>query len=203
SRFRAWMPDDVDTRSLKLLVEGRRKLVNQTNKLTSRLSSQLKNYYPQALDWAGELNTRQACDFLEKWPTLESLQQSRPATIKKFFLSYGRPKTEEVDRRLAQIKEAVVLTNDGAVVLSAKMMVLALVGQIRLLIEAVEQYNDEIRRLFQQHPDRHLFESFKGAGPVLAPRLLAAMGADRDRWQSAADIQQLSGIAPVTRQSGK
>src|SRR5262249_41530381 len=71
------------------------------------------------------------------------------------------------------------------------------------LITTVEQYDDEIRRLFQQHPDRHLFESFKGAGPALAPRLLAAMGADRDRWQSAADIQQLSGIAPVTRQSGK
>src|SRR5262249_28019011 len=106
-------------------------------------------------------------------------------------------------KRLAQIKEAIALTNDGAVVLSAKMMVLALVAQIRPLITTVEQYDDEIRRLFQQHPDRHLFESFKGAGPALAPRLLAAMGADRDRWQSAADIQQLSGIAPVTRQSGK
>ena len=30
----------------------------------------LKQYFPQALDWVGKLDSRQACDFLEKWPTL-------------------------------------------------------------------------------------------------------------------------------------
>lgn len=202
-RFRAWVPEDADTRSLQLLVEGRRKLVNQMTKLTNRLTSHLKNYYPQSLEWAGELNTRQACDFLKRWPTLEALQQTRPATLKKFYLSYGRPRTSAVNERLEQIKQAVALTGDRAVVLAGSMMVQALVAQIRPLIVEVEKYDDEIQRLFQQHPDRLVFESFTGAGRVLAPRLLAAMGADRDRWQSAAQIQQLSGIAPVTVQSGK
>ena len=202
-RFRAWVAEDPDTRSLRLLVEGRRKLVNQMTKLTHRLTSHLKNYYPQALEWAGELDTRQACDFFIRWPTLEVLQQARPATLKKFYLSYGRPRTSAVTERLEQIKQEVPLTSDRAVVLGGSMMVKALVAQIRPLIVAVEEYDDEIRRLFQGHPDRLVFESFTGAGPVLAPRLLAAMGADRDRWQSAAEIQQLSGIAPVTEQSGK
>jgi transposase len=202
-RFRAWVAEDPDTRSLQLLVEGRRKLVNQMTKLTNRLTSHLKNYYPQALEWAGELNTRQACDFLKRWPTLDALQQTRPATLKKFYLSYGRPRTSALNERLEKIKQAVALTRDRAVVLAGSMMVQALVAQIRSLITEVEKYDDEIHRLFQQHPDRLVFESFTGAGRVLAPRLLAAMGADRDRWQSAAEIQQLSGIAPVTEQSGK
>ena len=48
-----------------------------------------------------------------------------------------------------------------------------------------------------------LFSSFPGADEVLAPRLLSAFCADRDRFASAEEIQQLSGIAPVTERSGK
>src|SRR5262249_11382022 len=62
-RFRQWVADDPETRSLRLLVEGRRKQVDEMTRLTNRLTSQLKSYYPQALEWAGELNSRQACDF--------------------------------------------------------------------------------------------------------------------------------------------
>ena len=37
----------------------------------------------------------------------------------------------------------------------------------------------------------------------MAPRLLAAFGTDRGRWHTAVEVQQLSGIAPVTEQSGQ
>jgi transposase len=47
-----------------------------------------------------------------------------------------------------------------------------------------------------------LFESFLGAGPTLAPRLLAAFGSDRSRFADAASLHQYSGIAPVTERSG-
>jgi len=51
--------------------------------------------------------------------------------------------------------------------------------------------------------DQALFASFPGAGPVCAPRLAAAFGTDRSRWQSATELQSHSGIAPVTERSGK
>jgi len=41
-----------------------------------------------------------------------------------------------------------------------------------------------------------------GAGPVYAPRLLTALGTDRSRWDSSADLLSHSGIAPVTEKSG-
>ena len=37
----------------------------------------------------------------------------------------------------------------------------------------------------------------------MGPRLLSAFGADRERFSAAADVQCISGIAPVTRRSGK
>ncbi len=53
------------------------------------------------------------------------------------------------------------------------------------------------------HPDGFIFSSLPGAGPVFAPRLLAAFGADRDRFATARELQQYTGIAPVTERSGK
>lgn len=201
-RFRPWVPDDPDTRSLQLLVRGRRKLVDDLKQLTNQVRSQLKSYYPQALKWAGNLETPQACEFLQQWPTLEALQGARVSRLRKFYSKYGKPAPETIDRRIEKIKAAVPLTRDRAAVLGGSMMVRALAAQIRPLIAAIDQFDDEIERLFRKHPDRPVFESFPGAGAVYAPRLLAVFGADRERWESSAEVQMASGIAPVTEQSG-
>lgn len=202
-RFRTWAPGDAQTRTLQLLTEGRRKLVEDMTARTNQLTSVLKTYYPQALEWAGNLGSEQACAFFEKWPTLVELQKSRPFRIRQFYEKYGRPSREALNERVDQIQKAQPLISDGPVVMANVMMVQALVTQIRPIRLAIEKYDHEIERVFQQHPDRVVFESFPGAGKVLAPRLLAAFGADRDRFQTALEVQEFSGIAPVTERSGK
>jgi transposase len=202
-RFRAWKPDDADTRSLQLLTENRRQLVNQKTALTNQLTSLLKTYYPQALELAGALDSLQACDFLKRWPTLEALQQARAGQIRQLYREHGRPSSEQLDRRLEQIRQARPLTRDPAALLSGSMMVQVLVEQLRPLLAAIERFDRQIAVIFGKHPDRPLFDLLPGAGAVLAPRLVAAFGTDRDRFQSAQQAQQLFGIAPVTEQSGK
>jgi transposase len=202
-RFRVWKPDDADTRSLQLLTENRRQLVNQKTALTNQLTSLLKTYYPQALELAGALDNLQACDFLKQWPTLEALQQARAGQIRQLYREHGRPSSEQLDQRLEQIRQARPLTTDPAALLSGSMMVQVLVEQLRPLLAAIERFDRQIAVIFGKHPDRPLFDSVPGAGAVLAPRLVAAFGTDRDRFQSAQQAQQLFGIAPVTEQSGK
>ena len=202
-RFRAWAPGDEQTRSLQLLTEARRKFVDDMTALTNQVTSALKTYYPQALDWAGDLGGEQACAFLTKWPTLAVLQKARAFRIREFYEKYGRPQREMLNERIKQIEKALPLTKDSAVTMAGVMMVQTLVTQIEPLRLAIAKYDDEIARIFQQHPDRAVFESFPGAGKVLAPRLAAAFGADRDRFQAALEVQELSGIAPVTERSGK
>jgi transposase len=201
-RFRAWKPDNVETRSLQLLVEGRRQLVDQKTALTQQLNSRLKSYYPQALELAGELGSQPACEFLKRWPTLSDLQKTRPSQIRQFYSERGRPSRQQLEQRLERIRQAQPLTQDPALLRSGALMVQALVDQIIPLLAAIERFDQEIAALFQQHPDRPLFDILPGAGPALAPRLLVAFGTDRERWQGAGEVQQLSGIAPVTEQSG-
>ena len=43
----------------------------------------------------------------------------------------------------------------------------------------------------------------RGAVPPSLPRLLVDFGTDRTRFASAAEVQQLTGIAPVTQRSGQ
>ena len=68
-KLRVWTPDTVEARTLCLLCEQRRKLVHHRVAVTNRLTSVLKQYFPQALDWVGTLASRQGCDFLRRWST--------------------------------------------------------------------------------------------------------------------------------------
>jgi len=201
-RFRAWRSDDVLTRSLRLMAEGRRDLVNQVTATTNQLTAILKSYYPQALRWAGPLNTVAACDFLQQWPTLQALQSSSRRKILRFFEKHSRPALD-LDQQLKQFSEALPLTDDEAVLEYSSLMVQALIPQLRALLGSIAVFDKKIAEVFLKHPDRPIFESFPGAGAALAPRLVAAFGVDRDRFKAASEMQQFSGIAPVTEKSGK
>ena len=71
------------------------------------------------------------------------------------------------------------------------------------MLEAIKRFDIEIESVAKQHDDYALISALPGAGPSLAPRLLVAFGEQRERYNSAADIQKYSGIAPVTERSGK
>src|SRR5262245_28907209 len=200
--LRVWIPDDVLTRSIQLLTEDRRHLVDERTALTNQLTTALKMYFPQALDWFGDLHTARACAFLQRWPTLQELKRASASSIRKFYRAQGYRGEEKLEQLIANIQKAQPLTPDGAVLLAGAMKVQALVQQIPLLSESIARYDQQIATLFGQHDDSTLFGSFPGAGASLAPRLLAAFGSDRGRFEFAAEMQQLAGIAPVTEKSG-
>ncbi len=202
-RLRPWRPDDVATRQLSLLTVHRRAAVDERTRLTNQLTVQLKGYFPQALLWIGDLTSAQAHDFLLKWPTLQALQKTTPARLRQFYIKHGSRRPEVIQERIEQIQTAVALTNDPAIVQTSILMVQGLVQVIAAWTKSIARLDEQIKQLFTRHPDYHIFKSFPGAGAALAPRLSAAMGSDRQRYQDAQQVQQFSGIAPVTNRSGK
>ena len=203
ARLKPWQPDDCQTRQLQLLVSHRRAVVDERTGLTNHLQALLKQYFPQALDLCGEDLWRPlATAFLLKWPTLQKLQKARPASVKQFYYLNGSRSQKLIEQRLELIESAVPLTDEPAILESHTLRIELICRQLQLLQKTLDQFEEQIARVFSQHPDRLLFESFPGAGPTLAPRLCASLGSERERYTRAGSLSCFSGIAPVTKQSG-
>src|SRR6202007_3142969 len=84
------------------------------------------------------------------------------------------------------------------------LLALSLVQMLFVIEKQLAVYRQRIEELFARHPDHDLFGSLPGAGPKIAPRLLAEIGDDRERFEGAVqNLQCLAGTAPVTKRSGK
>lgn len=155
------------------------------------------------IGWFDEIGSHIAAEFLECWPNLERLQKARPATIERFFIEHNSRSAERIAERLDQIRKAIAATHDTAVIRSSSAAVIAWAALLRKVLEAIKDYDEQIDMLAREHPDYALMKSFPGAGPALTPRLIAALGSQRDRYQTAHEVQCYSGIAPVVASSGK
>jgi transposase len=177
-RLRAWQPDDERTRQLRLLTEFRRKTVDERTRLTNELTDRLKSYFPQARDWAGDLRSPSACEFLRRWPTLQAVQQARRTELQQFYHDHRRLSTEEREKLFTQITQAQPLTRDRALVEASALMAQAVAEQLATVLAVIGRLEDELQKLFSQHPEHDLFEGLPGAGAALAPRLAVAFGSD-------------------------
>jgi len=82
-------------------------------------------------------------------------------------------------------------------------MAQALRAQLDSLRKPIADMEQRIEELLEGIEEAKLFQALPGAGAALAPRLLAAFGTDRGRYESADEIACYCGEAPVTQQSGK
>ena len=97
--LRRLQPDTEQTRELQFLVEARRKLVDDKTYFSNRLTAQLKVYYPQVLKWFYKVSSPVTCDFLLRWPTLESAQKAAPKRLRDFYRKHN---CQDEDSRLEE-----------------------------------------------------------------------------------------------------
>ena len=198
-----WAPEDRPTRALQQLVVHRRAVVDERTGLTNRLMALLKQYFPQALVLCGdELWRPLATRFLLKWPSLQAVRKAKRGALQQFYYRNGSRSARRLEERLALVQEAVAVTEETAVIESFVLRVQLLSRQLQLLTQTIACYDRQIAEAYAAHPDREIFASLPGAGAVLGPRLLASLGSQRGRFETAADLQHYSGVAPVTKRSG-
>ncbi len=203
AKLRPWHPDDVRTRQLQALVEARRTLVESRVRTTNALTANLKLYFPQALDCFDDLASELACGFLTQWPSLGQAQRAREGTLTTFFHQHGVRGEDLIAGRIAALRAAMPLTGDSGILVPALLRTKTLVAVLRAQLDGTAEYDEAIAKAFKAHPDAAVFASLPGAGPAFAPRLPAANGRDRERFESARAIQEYAGVAPVTEASGQ
>ena len=144
---------------------------------TRRLTDLLKLYFPQILGWFNDVASAVVGDLLEQWPSLQDLQGVKPAKLEKFLRDHH---CAEIAERLTQIRQAIAATHDRALLDSAPYLVAAWVRQMAVLRESIRQLEKCIAERAAQQEDWHIFQSLPGAGAALAPRLMVALGTQRD-----------------------
>jgi transposase len=201
-KFRRLQPDTVETRALQFLTEERRKLVNQRTSESQRLITCLKQVFPQILQWFDDPACAMVGKLLLRWPTLQDLQKASPRVLRKWFSQNNCRSEARIEERIEKIRLAVVATTDAAHLKTSLICIQNSVRLLEIMRQGIATFERQIAETYRQHPDRAIMESFPGAGPALEPRMIAAVGSRRERFEGASSMAAFTGIAPVTEASG-
>jgi len=188
---------------LRILCHDEVNLIGQRTALVNALQQALLEYFPGALHVFSDWVSVSSWAFVSTFPTPQALQDAGPAKWKKFLHTNRLWRPSTVDGKLALFENAAAFRASPATTAAKSMLALSLVRQLRILDSQLHDYRERINAIFHQHPDREIFRSLPGAGEKLAPRLLAEIGDDRERFPDAAGLQAYAGTAPVTLQSGQ
>lgn len=199
-----FVAQDSLTQELAQMVRVRRDLVNVRTMLANRLKAVLKLYYPLALDLLREDTTTElAADFVLKYPTLRALQEAPLAQVRRFFGDQGCLPTEGLKERLARIAGAVAVSQHAHWNNPNSFMACSVAQMLKAVAAQIDEAQERIGILAQQHPNCALAKSVPGAAAALAPRLMALLGTNSESCPSAQQMAVRDGVAPRRVQSGK
>lgn len=201
-RLTPFTPDTPAARELAALVEQRRGAVDERTGLVNQLISLLKRVYPQALALVGEdLAAPLAIAFLRRFPSLCTAKQAGASRLREFYRRHNVRSEQRIEERLKLVASGRPITRDEAILRPAALELARLLDLLEALARHITAYDEAISGAFAAHPKAEIFASLPGAGPVLAPRLLALFGERIERYPDAASLQKYAGVAPVRERS--
>lgn len=195
-------PDSETVAELKTLTRDQDSLIQMQTRLVNQLTACLKDYYPVALHFFSKLQQKSTLQFLQAYPTPQRAMEASVEHIAQTLKQAGHTKAAVSAANIFEMLHQPHLCANEVITRAKSRLMLALVAQLQPLIEQIAAYDKEIERLFLSHEDNEVFSSLPGAGKRLAPRLLAEIGDDPRRYESAASLQALGGTSPVLFQSG-
>jgi transposase len=201
--WKALQPAHELSTQLRLLCRDEVALIEQRTLLVNQLQQALAEYYPAALEAFADWVSPASWDFILEFPSPEALAKASPRRWKTFLHTHRLWRPDTVAKRLGIFAQADQFHASAPVTKAKSQLALSLCKLLRTLQQQLDQYREQIAALFQNHPDHDLFGSLPGAKQTLAPRLLAAIGSDSDRYGACQVLQSYAGTAPISFQSGQ
>jgi transposase len=193
------IPEET-VRELSLLLEDRDKLIQQKVKFSNQLTSTLKEYFPQALDAFGSIDSKSAIQFLMRVDTFAQVKAFSRKKLEQLLKECGVYRKDSKERFHKAMGKPVSHVSQAVVNAKVKLKN-TLVTHLHLLIQQIQEYETHIKRLMDDIPNGHLFRSLPGADYILGAKLLV-LYSTRD-FTDASEAQQLFGTAPYTAMSGQ
>jgi transposase len=201
--WRPLLPMDPLSLKLRLLCRDEVSLIEQRTILVNQLQQALVEYYPAAGEAFDDWTCSFTWDFIIEFPTPQCLVRAGKRRWEKFLHTHKLWRPETAEKRLSLFAQADQFKGSDPITEAKSQLAMSLCKLLRTLQQQLDEYRKQIRALFQSHPDHDLFGSLPGAKDVLAPRLLAAIGTDPERYGNQKVLQCFAGTAPVSYQSGQ
>jgi len=201
--WRALTAPEPTVQQLRLLCRDEVALIEQRTALVNQLQQALYEYYPAALEAFDDWCAPSAWAFVEMFPTPQTLVQAGKRRWEKFLHTHKLFHPEWNKKRMEIFARADQFCGAAAMIAAKSELAVALAKVLRALEAQLTRYRSCIAECFKQHSDHALFASLPGAGPKLAPRMLAELIALRPLAENPQALQCLAGMAPVSYQSGK
>ncbi len=187
---------------LRALTRDRERLLETQQATEAQLRAILESYHPAPARLFSSVDRQITLAFIDDYPTPAVASRVRTARMAGFMGRNGY--TGRVPAQvLAERMRANLLSASPGTVAGKSHSAKTFAHLLGDMNKALAEFDDAIASVVAEHPDAEIFASFPGVGPVLTAVLLAEIGEDRDRYPSAQALLAESGLAPVTRSSGR
>jgi transposase len=187
---------------LRAITRDRERIIVMQRATENRLRAVMDAYHPAPLHLFSSLDRDITLAFITRYPTPADAAQIGPAGMEAFcrrqHYSGRTPPDVLVDRLRPHLLSASAGTTAGKA-FSARLFAL----ELEMLNDHLREYNKRMVELLAAHPDTVIFDSFPGIGPMIAATLISEMGEDRNRFPHPGALLAETGLAPVTRASGR
>lgn len=188
-------------REIEFLMRHRDKAVDDKRRLTNRLTAYIKEYFPAFLDFFSDITRSTALSFLKAYPTYRDVKELSKEEIRAFLRENNYYRESGVLRICKAIEEGQVKI-DPIVIQERSRSALLIIRRIEMLNQEIDEYKRELKEMTEDDKDAEIFRSLPGAGDTLTPGLMMVFGEKRSRYGHAKEINSLSGMVPLTKQSG-
>lgn len=190
-------------RAVKALARQHQEATWALHQTISRLRSVLLEFYPQALQAFPNLKHKAALTILAAAPTPALGQKLTARKVIALLHKCGRRNDLDLVEQILAALKTPALRQSAPVEAALGQTAAGLLVIIVAMQSAVEKLEKALAIEFDDHPLAPVLRSAPGLGPILAARVLAEVGDDRNRFTNAGGLRAFAGTAPVTRASGR
>ncbi|MFF4147384.1 IS110 family transposase [Streptomyces sp. NPDC001698] len=187
---------------LRAVIRDRERVIWNQRDLENQLRAILQAYHPAVLHLFSSLDRDISLAFLRDYPTPEQARRVGPERMKAFTGRHGYSGRTRPEVLVERLRTHLLSAAPGTVA-GKELTAVLFAEQLALLNDHVRILNKRVDKLLATHPDAPIFLSFPCMGRSCAAMLLAEMGEDRDRFPTPAALLAETGVAPVTRASGR
>lgn len=168
-----------------------------------QLTSLLKEYYPAFLTLFDDTFCKTALNLLIEYPDFDSLSLITKGELKNFLWENRCFKKKVVEKIFKITRSKNKFDSDPDVIKIRKSIAQKIAVKLKNLYGELKDYEKILEELSQDDEDVNIFRSLPGSGLITSVGLLLIFGRDRNNFMSAQEVSSISGVVPVTVQSGK